>query len=353
MNRRIWLLCALGGSVAWGQANPSTAASKPAGEDDDQKLSTTTATAMVAMDAPVITLKGFCPERPASSAAGAGALCQTVITREQFEKMAAAIRPNMSASVKQQLASLYPRLLVMSQTAEKLGLDKQAPYDQMIVFSRMQILTQGLTHKLQQDSTNISDQEIADYYQKNPEVFEEYTLERLFVPLRKQPAASNAADKRKDQVGDVQPKLTPQEESAQSTASERELKDLAESLQARAAAGEDFVKLQHEAFGSAGVKVASPTTSMGKTRRGALPAIQAALFKLKVGEVSRVITDTGGHYIYKLDAKDRLTMEQAKAEIRHTLEGQRVKEATNKIEGSYTTEINDAYFSLPPSKSEE
>jgi len=352
MNRKIWLLCALGGSLAWGQANPgAAAAAKRAEATDDQKSSVATPGATVAMDAPVLTLKGYCPGQ--NPAPGAGALCQTVITRAQFEKMAAAIRPNMSASVKQQLASLYPRLLVMSQAAEKLGLDKQPPYEQMIVFSRMQILTQGLTRKLQEESANISDQEIADYYRKNPEMFEEYTMERLFVPLRKQPSALNAADKQKNQAGDTQPKPTAAEEAVQQAASERESSALAETLRTRAAAGEDFLKLQQVAFEVAGVKVASPTTSMNKVRRTALPANQPAIFELKVGEVSQVVTDTGGHYIYKLEAKGHLTLEQAKDEIRDTLKNHRVKEAMDKIQNSYTTETNQAYFAPPPAKEEK
>jgi hypothetical protein len=352
MNRKIWLVFALAGSLAWGQAKPgAAAAAKPEGADDDQKSSVATPDTTVGMDAPVLTLKGYCPgQKPATAA---GTLCQTVITRAQFEKMAAAIRPNMSTSVKQQLASLYPRLLVMSQTAEKLGLDKQPPYEQMIVFSRMQILTQGLTRKLQEDSSNIPDQEIADYYRKNPEMFDEYTLQRLFVPLRKQATASKAADKQKNQAGDVQPKATAAEEAAQQAVSERELNELAEKLRARAAAGEDFLKLQQLAFEAAGVKVASPNTSMGKVRRTALPAAQSAIFELKVGEVSQVVTDTGGHYIYKVEAKDHLTLEQAKSEIRDTLKNQRVKEAMDKIQNSYTTETNQAYFAPPPAKDEK
>jgi hypothetical protein len=347
MNRRIWVLCVLGGSLAWGQANPGAAAASKPNPDDDQK-SAPSAT-KVAMDAPVLTIKGFCPgAEPAS--AGAVASCETVITRAQFEAMAAAIRPDLSVSVKQQLANLYPRLLVMSQAAEKLGLDKQSPYDQMIVFSRLQILTQGLTRKLQADSANVSDQEIADYYQKNPEAFEEYTLQRLLVPLRKQSDGAKAADTKRTQASEIQPKPTAEEEAARQAASERELSELAQSLRARAAAGEDFLKLQREAFEAAGVKVASATTSMGKVRRSALPAAQLEIFELKVGAVSQVVTDAGGHYVYKLEAKDRLTLDEAKGEIRHTVESQHLKEAMDKIQASYTTETNDIYFAAPPAK---
>lgn len=344
MNRRIWWLCVLGGSLAWGQANPASASKPP--EDDEQKSSPIPT---VAMDAAVLTLKGFCPERRTPSTPASVASCQTVITRAQFEKMATAIRPNMTTAVKQQLASLYSRLLVMSQAAEDAGLDKQAPYDEMIAFSRMQILTQGLTHKLQDDSGNVSDAEMADYYQKHPEVFEEYTLQRLVVALRKQPAVSKGDDKEKNPA-DAQPKLTAAEQAAQQAASEQELTELAEKLRARAAAGEDFLKLQQEAFEAARVKVASPTTSMSKVRRTALPATQGAIFELKVGEVSQVVSDTGGHYIYKLEVKDRLPLEQVKGEIRDTLKNERMKQALDKIQNSYTTETNEAYFGSPPAK---
>ena len=357
MNRRIWLVCALGGNLLWGQANPGVAAAPERAARQDDKSSSPSSAMTVAIDAPVITIRGFCPgskkiDQKSSSEAGV-APCETVITRGEFEKIAAAIRPNLTISVKQQLASLYPRLLVMSQRAEELGLDQQEPYEQMIAFSRMQILSQGLTHKLQQDAANISDGEVADYYRKNPEMFEQYTLQRLLVPLRKMTAAPNASAPKIDsnEKNDGQTTATQHAESAQqAAASERELNDLAQNLRKRAAAGEDFVKLQQEAFESAGVKVASVTTSMGKVRRSALPANHGAIYQLKVGEVSQVVTDVDGHYVYKLEARDRLTLDEARGEIRQTLQGQRAKEDLEKIQASYSTETNDAYFLLPPPK---
>lgn len=343
MNRRIWSLCALAGSLAWGQANPGTAPSPAAAQDDDKDLSPAAA---VAMDAPVLTIKGFCPDRKTadrkSTSAAVDSSCQTVITRAQFEKMTAAIRPNMTMSVKQQLANLYPRLLVMSQRAEEMGLDKQAPFDEMIAFSRMQILTQGLTRKVQEESANVSDHDIAEYYGKHPEEFEQYTLQRLLVPLRKQPAAAKAADNQADSKA-----------AAGEKSSEQELTELAQSLRTRAAAGQDFLKLQREAFEAAGVKVESATTGLGKVRRTALPASHTAIFELKVGEVSQVITDAGGHYIYKLDAKDRLSLDEAKGEIRQTVQSQHSKDALDRIQASYTTETNEAYFTLPASNREK
>jgi len=304
-------------------AHGANAASPQDAESDEAKPAS--APDSIGMNEAVLTIKGFCPEQK-----NAGQPCETVITRGEFEKMTAAIRPNLSASVKQQFANLYPRLLVMSKKAEEMGLDKGAPYEQMIAFSRMQILTQALTRKLQQDAAEVSEQEIADYYDKNAASFEEYTLERLVVPLRSQ--------------GDL---------STVKPTSQQEFDDLAKTLRERAAAGEDFAKLQQAAYDAAGMKVASSNTSMGKVGRSTLPAEQAAIVAdLKIGEVSRVITDSGGHYIYKLQGKDRQPLEQAKVEIRHTLESQHATRVLDQVQGSYTTETNSAYFAVQPTKRE-
>ncbi|MCU1303535.1 MAG: peptidyl-prolyl cis-trans isomerase [Candidatus Sulfotelmatobacter sp.] len=182
MNLSFWLMFALWSTLGWGQtAQEATPRSQ---QGSDRIPLVTSAITEVAMDAPVLTIKGFCPGRKAPAGA-VSATCETVITRAQFEKIAAAIRPDMTASVKQQLANLYPHLLLMSTRAEELGLDKQSPYEQMIVFSRMQILTQGLTHKLQEEASKISDQEIADYYLKSGlESKGQKTLEQARTEIR-------------------------------------------------------------------------------------------------------------------------------------------------------------------------
>lgn len=323
MKFRMGVFCVLSVSLAWGQAKPDTAGS---GNDDDQ--ATESARGTVPMDAAVLTIRGFCPKKSAAEKVGDAQSCVTVITRSEFEKLAAAIRPNLSVSVKQQLASLYPRLLVMSQKAEELGIDKMPPYDQMIAFSRMQILAQGLTQRLQQQSP-ISDEEIAEYYRGHVEDFDEYSMDRLFIPIDKQPGSSD----NKQALGETRN-------------SQLELTELAEALQERAASGEDFPQLQKEAFAAAGVRVASPTTSMGVVRRSQLSGNQSEILALKVGEVTKVITDAGGHYIYKLEAKDRIPLDQAKSEIRRTLESQRGQEELDKIQHSYSVETSDAYFAV-------
>jgi hypothetical protein len=63
-------------------------------------------------------VKGACAD-PAKK----GETCETVITKEQFEKLADALQPNMAPPIKLRLANGYSRLIGLSQEAEKRGLD--------------------------------------------------------------------------------------------------------------------------------------------------------------------------------------------------------------------------------------
>ena len=144
-----------------------------------------------------------------------------------------------------------------------------------------------------------------------------------------QQKAKEAADKAKQEQG------------------EQELTKLAEGLRERAAAGEDFTKLQKEAFEAAGIKMDSPTVNLPKVRRTGLPPAHAAVFDLKVGEVSAVIADNGGHYVYKVVSKEVLPLDQVGDEIRNSLKTQRMKEMMDKYANSYHAETNEAYFGPP------
>ena len=123
---------------------------------------------------------------------------------------------------------------------------------------------------------------------------------------------------------------------------------LAESLRARAAAGEDFAKLQKEAFEAAGMKIESPTVNLPSVRRTGSASGTAAVFDLKPGEVSQVINDSGGHYIYKVNSKSELPLDQATDEIHSKLQNDRMREMMDKLNNSFKVETNEAYFGPSP-----
>jgi hypothetical protein len=362
MHKR-WLLFVCLGTLAWGQAQPGmqmpNAAAKP---------ETAAPAVEVAASAAVLTIKGVCPATPkpaaAKTAAGKTAAaakkpadCQTVITRAEFEKLTAALQqgPNpLNAQQKRQLATQLPGLIALSEAAKKKGLDKTARFSERVKIDKMSILSNELKRVVQEDADNVPQGKIAGYYKDNPEAYEQFSLDRLFVPKMKQPSAEDKEEAKEDakeaKLTEEQQKAKEAAEKAKQEKGEQDLTDLAASLQTRAAAGEDFTKLQKEAFEAAGTKVENPTINLPKVRRTGLPQAHAAVFELKVGEVSAVISDQGGHYIYKVVSKEVLPVDQVKEEIHNKLKGERLKETMDAYTNSYQTETNEAYFgpAAPP-----
>ncbi len=366
-----WLMCVLMGTLAWGQAAPGTpppqqpaqapaSAQTPAAAPVPAKpAAPPDMSASVPPTAAVITVNGVCAPQPKPAAAKGteakpaaktpAADCKTVYTKAQFEKLANGVAPNMTPQLKKQLASVLPRLIAMSTEAKKKGLDKTPQFEQTVKFAKMQILTQELQRKIQEDAAKIDPKDIEAYYKKNPEAYEQYNLDRLFVPRTKQPeVAAKEEDEGKDEkLTDEQQKAKEAEEKAKAEEGEQAMSKLAESLRAQAAAGEDFVKLQKEAFDAAGMKIDSPTVNLPKVRRTGLPPAHAAVFDLKAGEVSQMISDTGGHYIYKVNSKEALPLDQVKDEIHSKMQNERTKEAMDKVNNSFKVDTNETYFGPP------
>jgi hypothetical protein len=335
-----YLVCLLLGSLAYGQAaqpaTPPVAAPKA-----DQSASATTDKApevKVEPDDAVITLKAFCAD-----ATQQGDACKTVVTREQFDKLVEALQPGMSAPVRRNLATRYATMLRMSTEAEKRGLDKQAKYDEMMRYARMQILSQQLSIALQQDAAKVGDSDIEDYYKKNELNYEQATFARIFIPRAKQivnPAVPSKAGAKTTTANTTSPQ-PPTE--AQKKAAEEAMDKVAADVRERAAQGEDPDKLQKDAYLAAGLPGNAPNTKMEKVRRTTLPPNHQAIMDLKPGEVSQVISDpNSGHYVYKMISKETLTLESMKPEIQKIISGQRYRDSMQSFQGN--ADLNDAYF---------
>jgi len=338
---RYGFVCLLVAAMAWGQAaTPKSAApaQSPAGQNSAAKSPAEGAAqeaeaSKVPPDAPVITIKGVCDQ----SASKTPALeCRTVITRAQFEQVVEAVQPNMPARVRRQFATRYANALAMSKKAEEMGLDKGPSYEEHMKLARIQVLATEFNKAMQEKAADISDKEIEDYYNNNKDKFEQIEANRIYIPKAQQPPAEEEKDKDK--------KLSEEEQKKRTEASEKTMKDEADKLRARAAAGEDFSKLQAEAYQVAGLKSAAPNTSMGKMRRNMLPPAQQSVMEMKPGEVSPVISDQSGYFIYKLISKDTVPVDQAREEIKGTLRSERLQEEMKSVQESATPELDEAYF---------
>jgi hypothetical protein len=338
--RHRWLVCLLLGGLAYGQAanpapppTPQPAAGAKAVPAAD--ASAKPAESKVNPTDPVITVKATC-----SDPAKEGEPCETVVTREQFEKMAESLQPGMSAAIRIRLANTYSQLVALSQAAENRSLDKTAKFEASMSLARMQILSQLLRSALQEESNQVSDPDIEKYYKDKIDGYQEATLQRLFVPHTKQiptPKVTSAKPAvKKDEAAEKA------EAEARMKAGEAAMKKAAVNLRARAAKGEDFDALQKEAYVLAGLKGNPPKTEMDKVRPNTLPSGHHAALDLNVGEVSQVISDPTGHFIYKLVSKQTLPLDAVKAEIKNAIATQRFRDAMQQAQGS--ANLNEAYF---------
>ena len=334
--RMRWLVCVLLGTLAWGQAARSAPPPPPAAP------ATSDTSASVPDDAAVLTVTGVCDSQKPGAASAAGD-CKTIITKAEFERLVNWLLPNASAQQKKQLASVLPRLMAMSNQAKERGMDQTEQYSKTLEFLKMQALSTQLQRKLQEEAADISDADIEKYYKDNPDAFEQYNLDRIFVPRSKQVEAE-ADDDKEQKLTAQQKKAKEDAEQAKKQENEKAMTELAEKLRTRAAAGEDITKLQKEAFEAAGMKIETTAVNLPSVRRNALPQAQTVVFDLKPGEVSQVISDAGGHYIYKLNSKTMMPLDQAKAEIRGRLQADRMREKADKLNASFSSVSNEAYF---------
>lgn len=409
--RASWLICVFMGALVWGQATgtapakpedqaspgaagqnataqpgsapaaqniaPKGAAQAPAAqkEGEEKPVAKPEAPKEVPMDAVVLTIKGVCPATGSTAKTTAGskataapaktaaakkpADCETKITRAQFEKIANGLSPNVTPQLKRQLQQALPRFMAMSEIAKKKGLENTENYKETLKLAKMQILTQELQRKAQEDADKIPAQELEKYYKDNAEAYEQFSLDRLFIPRykslmpagEKEEAEEKEENKDQKELTEEQQKKKEEEEKSKEAKDkelrekgEQELNKLADGLRERAAKGEDFATLQKEAFAAAGTKVENPTVNLPKVRRTGLPPAHSAVFDLKPGEVSQVISDNGGHYIYKVVSKQELPFDQVKDEIHNKLKSERLKKQMDDYNNSYQVVANDQYF---------
>jgi hypothetical protein len=246
--------------MAWGQAPKSSAqpgAAKPPNPPHAAAAkSAGDAGAGVASSAAVITIQGPCDKPVAAKVKTTD--CKTVVTRAEFESLVDSVAPNLPPSSRKQLATQYGIALAMVRKAHEMGLDQGARFQELMRVARVGVLTKELSQNLQEKASHVSEDDIAKYYRDNDAAFQEADLQRIFIPRSRQLAES------KEKPSDDEAKKLQLE-------AEEGMKKEAEAVRARAAAGEDFDKLQEEAMIASNLKT-KPPTKLGKVRRSSLPA---------------------------------------------------------------------------------
>jgi hypothetical protein len=334
MTHRAGICLLFAATLSWGQAaKPAAPPTEPKPAAPSHAVAAKAPEAVgVSRDTAVITIPGLCDKPPVDKSKAAD--CKTVVTRAEFEQLVEAVAPTIAPAARKQLATQYGVALVMVHKAHQMGLDQGPKFQELMKVARVGVLTKELSQSLQEEAGHISDQDVENYYHNNEIAFQEADLQRIFVPRSKQPEDS------KDKPNDDAAKKRQQE-------SEDAMKKLAEALRVRAAAGEDFDKLQEEAAAAAEFK-GKTSTKLGKVRRTSLPPAQAEVMNLKSGETSQLISIPNGYLIYKVGEKGTLPFDKVREEIVSTLRAQRMQDSMQAIQQSATPELNEKYFAEAP-----
>jgi hypothetical protein len=282
-----------------------------------------TATA-VKPDDSVITVFGTCRDNSAKT--GSSADCKTIVTREKFERLIAALAiagQPVPANGRQQLAQTYADLLAYEEAARPSGVESSREFQELMELVRLRTLSEIHRRKLQAKYREPSSQDIDDYYHQNPLNFTDIKLHRLLIP-RRNPTVEN------------------QEEY------EKHALQVASELRDRAVNGEEFTQLQREGYAALGL-TSPPATDMGNRRKANLLAeSRDEILSLNAGGVSKVEKEPYSFVIYKVGKRNLLPEEAVKEEISRELSRQRLENALKEITGSVHPEFNQQYFTAEP-----
>lgn len=325
------------GISASGQAEPE---SKPAKTDT---LPSLPSTATLPKNYPVITVQGRCPKPAANSKTPAKGECKVTVSRAEFEALVNAINPSMVKGERRELAATYGKALALSQEASRRGLDRDPRLQAQLRYSSLILMANAMGKEIYKDSLNAPAEDAEKYYATHKSLFERFNFERIYVPLeRRTPVVPKSADANAalEQNSDLK---------------EKEMKDLANQMYARAVAGEDFAKLQREAFKTAEIAT-DPNVKVEDLRRGDLSEVQNVIFDLEPGKISALLTDQTGYFIYKMVSRTVPPFETVKPQVTVRMQNDKSAEAVRQIERLSKAQVNAAYFDKydppPPDQNE-
>lgn len=265
---------------------------------------------------PVLIIHSDCAQKLPGKGPRQG--CKTVVTKKEFDTLVTALDSRMPDSNRLILAGEYVKLLVMQREAQKLKLDQDPAFRELVEFTRLQLLERQLVRHLEQESSTISRDEIAAFYQQRPSNFQEGSLRKIFIPKQGQWSSVEAV----------------------------------RAIQQRAANGEDFDKLQQEVWTAQGRPAGAPLTRIGTVRRSTMADPDQKAFELNPGEVSAPIEEVGGYAIFKLESKRVLPLESVEDEIRNAMASQRLQERLSQLRSAVSISVNEDYFGTLPSTQE-
>jgi len=240
------------------------------------------------------------------------------------------IRQNFATNRKEVLQQ-YALMLRLVKAAEKEDLPAKSPYKEQLEWVRANQLMQA---KVDNYSNHIivRPEDERDFYEASLDKYREARVKILYI--------SFAATSSPEPQADGRPVLSEEEASAK-----------IESLRQQVLEGTDFVKLVGEH--SEDSTSAAKDGDFGTIRRSDnIPEhIKDAIFSCKAGEVSEVVRQPNGFYLFRVEEIGTRSLDEVRNEVNREAKNAKFQEwfesVRNSVEIAYD---NEAYFSQEPAK---
>lgn len=269
----------------------------------------------------MVTFQGPC-DHPQKTPGAKG--CKITLTRADIDALINALEPTSASPVRRKLALDYSRLAAAAAAAEGLHLEKNPAIVEQINMQqklvRMQVLANALYSQIEARSNNVPSAEVERYYADHQPDFVRGDIRRVTIPK------SFSVD---TQQADIVA-----------------LKTLADSYQARAAAGEDIDQLQQEVVKNLALKLNLPPTKINMPRPANLLVAERGVFALEPGQVTPVLESSAAFTILKLDSKQSIPLDIAQTEIITLLQREHAQKEILKVTASANAQFNLKYFGL-------
>ena len=259
------------------------------------------------------------------------------ITAAEFEKITAALPPQFSNAIssmgKKAFADQYATLLALALEGQKLQIDQNGEFIQMVAFQRLVLLGQLTLGELVEKQGVVSPEEVQSYYAAHLTEFEQVKLRGIYVPF--EPAGSPEPDAGSAAPVGSKPKFTEAQAQAKAEELRKQIQDgqdmaaLArkESDHATAAQGGDFGYVRHNQFP---------------------PPTDSAIFSLQPDQASAPVRDRFGFFIFRVEQKRLVPLEEAKVPIEGSLRQQKLTATMEKLKAEHPVSLNPKYFSEAP-----
>lgn len=245
------------------------------------------------------------------------------VTVAQYEEIVKSLPPQYQQAAngpqKRSFVDYYVRVRVMSEEAQRLGLDKKPSVADQIAFQRNNILAQALFQDLE-SNTKVSDADIQKYYDEHKGEFETVTAQHILIATKDSPALKGKPGK--------------------AGLSDEEALAKAKEVQKRLLAGEDFAKVSKETSDD---QMPLPPF----THNQMVKEFDDAAFSLPIGKISDPVKTPFGYHVIKVEKRETKTLEQAKPQIEQKLRPQMAQKAMEELVTKQNVVVDDSYFGAP------